>query len=414
MDFLRAASIGFVVLGHWLIAAPWMHEGTLQLDHMMNRAPWTRWLSWLFQVMPIFFIVGGYSNSASWSAALRNGHSYGHWFASRLRRLIGPVIPLLIFWTLLAVTAHQSGVHPEMIRVGSQIALVPTWFLAVYLGVVMLVPWTHRAWERFGLGSFWALALLAVVVDAVAFAGGISTPRWTNYAWIWLAVHQLGYGWRSGRFGEPRRTLPWAVGGALVLVGLVRIAGYPVAMVGVPGEEVSNSLPPTVALLALGCTQMGLLLSLEPVARRWLGRRGAWAATILVNATIMTVYLWHVTVLALLIGLARLLGGIGLQFVPGSGGWWLSRLAWIPLVALTMFPFLAVFGRFERSPLPRSAASVPSWRMVVGALVVCLAIAFLALGGIGDGGVVGVRVPVLVAAFVGAWLSGVIFRRADR
>jgi len=57
--------------------------------------------------------------------------------------------------------------------------------------------------------------------------------------------------------------------------------------------------------------------------RRWLDGPRAWAATVLVNGTIMTVYLWHLTVLALLVGLAFLVGGFGLHFVPGSGQWWL-------------------------------------------------------------------------------------------
>ena len=41
-------------------------------------------------------------------------------------------------------------------------------------------------------------------------------------------------------------------------------------MVGVPGEEVSNTLPPDVLLLALGAAQTGLVLALEGPMRRLL------------------------------------------------------------------------------------------------------------------------------------------------
>jgi len=56
------------------------------------------WLTLLFQVMPVFFLVGGYSNAASWDAAQRTGTRYGTWVAGRARRLIGPVLPLILTW----------------------------------------------------------------------------------------------------------------------------------------------------------------------------------------------------------------------------------------------------------------------------------------------------------------------------
>ena len=72
VDFLRAASITIVVLGHWSVAAAYVSDdGQLQLGDMLSLAPWTQWLTWVLQVMPIFFIVGGYSNGISWEAARR-------------------------------------------------------------------------------------------------------------------------------------------------------------------------------------------------------------------------------------------------------------------------------------------------------------------------------------------------------
>ncbi|MCK7510139.1 MAG: acyltransferase [Desulfobacterales bacterium] len=41
VDWLRALSISAVVLGHWLIAAPWISAGQLRLDHMLAVQPWT-------------------------------------------------------------------------------------------------------------------------------------------------------------------------------------------------------------------------------------------------------------------------------------------------------------------------------------------------------------------------------------
>ena len=65
VDFLRALSILFVISGHWLIATAYYDNGTLVPGDMLAIEPWTRWLTWLFQVMPIFFIVGGFSIASS-------------------------------------------------------------------------------------------------------------------------------------------------------------------------------------------------------------------------------------------------------------------------------------------------------------------------------------------------------------
>jgi len=92
---------------------------------------------------------------------------------------------------------------------------------------------------------------------------------WLNYGFIWLAVHQLGYAWRDGYIAGARQGLIWVTGGAVVLIGLITLGPYPVSMVSVPGQEVSNSLPPKIAILALGIVQCGLLLSIEAPMRRW-------------------------------------------------------------------------------------------------------------------------------------------------
>jgi len=404
VDFLRAASIMVVVCGHWLMAAPFVEEGRLQLGNMLDFAPWTQWLTWAFQVMPLFFIVGGYANGVSWAAAQRSGNRYGAWVAARLKRLIGPVVPLLVVWSVMAMIAHFAGVHPQTIKVGSQVALIPTWFLAVYVMVVIAAPGTYWLWCRFGMVSFWALALGAIVIDAVAFVADYGLLRWVNYAFVWLGVHQLGYIWRDSRIGGPLRALLWAAAGLAVLIFLVCVASYPVSMITVPGEEVSNSRPPTFALLALGAFQAGLVLSLEAPTRRWLQGLRPWTTTVLVNGTIMTLYLWHVTVMSLIVGLLNLLGGIGLGVRPNTVSWWSSRPLWIAFLGVILLVFIAVFGRFEQIARGGASAALPGWRVLTGAIGVCAGLAILALNGIGSEGLLGIRYEAVLLALVGAAL----------
>ncbi len=396
-----------VVLGHWLMAAPFLAEGEPRLAHMLDLEPWTHWLTWALQVMPIFFIVGGFSNAISWQKALERGHSYAHWLDSRFRRLVVPVLPLLAAWALLGLAAISGGVAAATLRIGSQVALVPTWFLSVYLIVILAVPWTFRLWLKLGLASFAVLALAAVLADVGAFGGGPGWLRWLNYAFVWAAVHQLGYAWQAGRLGGWRLPV-LAASGLAALFALVLYGPYPVSMVGVPGEEISNSLPPTIALLALGMFQGGLLLTFESPFRRWLEGRRAWAATVLVNANIMTLFLWHSTVLVLAIGALMQLGGPGLGLVPGTGIWWLARVPWVLALGVLLIPFLIIFGRFER-PGARSGSPPGTGRLLVGSACFCAGIGLLALEGVG-GGALGLRAGVLALPFVGAAFGQVLAR----
>ena len=406
VDFLRALSILAVVLGHWLISAPYFENGAPAYSHLLDLAPWSRWLTWLFQVMPIFFFVGGFSNGVSWESALRRNLSYREWFDSRTRRLIGPVLPLLLAWGAMVAVAHSNGVGPGMIRIGSKVALVPVWFLAVYIMVVALVPLSHAAWRRLGFGSVLISIAAAALVDVAFFVGDLKALGWLNYPFVWLAVHQLGYAWHERRLAGTGVGAPMLIGGFLALVALTHLGPYPLSLVGVPSDEISNTLPPKLPLLALAAAQIGLVLMLEAPARRWLENRVPWAATILINGMIMTIFLWHSTVMMLLVGLAfwQMPGVLAQQ--PDTAGWWWTRPLWLLVYAVVTVPFLLAFGRFERPSTGRASRPAAVWLQLLGCIVACAGLAMLALDGVGGEGWLGLRWIQLLTPLVGAGLAG--------
>ena len=403
VDFLRAASICVVILGHWLVVALYTADGQLVISDALSLIRWTRWLTWLLQVMPIFFLVGGYVNGLGWQSAQLRQEDYASWLTGRLQRLIVPVLPVLAVWTLFGLAAVFFDADRALLKIASQFALLPAWFLVVYILVVLLVPLSHRAWQRYGFHSFWALVAAAVLVDLLALGVGWRIIGWLNYLFVWLAIHQLGFAWQAGRIAAPRRCLHWAGGGLAALIALVSLGPYPISMVSVRGDEISNSLPPTVTLLALGVCQSGLLLALEKPARRLLERGALWTATVLINGMIMTIFLWHVTALLLISGLA-LLTGIGLTFFPGTADWWLTRPLWIAAVAVALIPFAALFTRFERIGQAQRAAPPPPWRLLLGCALVCLGLATLTLRGIPTETWPGINLLSLGLPFVGAAL----------
>ena len=419
VDFLRAASICVVIIGHWLVVALYTADGQMVISDALSLIRWTRWLTWLLQVMPIFFLVGGYVNGLGWQSAQRQQEDYASWLAGRLQRLIVPVLPVLAAWTLIGayftglfrIGGHEVFVSANLLKIASQFALLPAWFLVVYILVVLLVPLSHRAWQRYGFHSFWALVAAAVLVDLLALGVGWRIIGWLNYLFVWLAIHQLGFAWQAGSIAAPRRCLLWAGGGLAVLIALVALGPYPISMVSVRGDEISNSLPPTVTLLALGVGQTGLLLALEKPARRLLERGALWTATVLINGMIMTIFLWHVTALLLGAGLA-LATGAGMSLVPGTADWWLTRPLWIAALVIALIPFVALFTRFERIGQAQRAAPPPAWRLLLGCALVCLGLATLTLRGIPTESWPGINLLALGLPFIGAALVWFGPRRA--
>jgi peptidoglycan/LPS O-acetylase OafA/YrhL len=408
VDFLRAVSILVVVVGHWLIATAHYVDGTLTPGHLLKSEPGTQWLTWIFQVMPIFFIVGGYSNAVSLESSARKGDKYPVWLAARLNRLVAPLLVLLLVWSGIALTMHLLDVRPAVIQFTSKASLIPTWFLAIYIMLVILAPAAYRAWRRYGFLSFSAFVGLAVLTDIGFFAAELRWLGWSNYFWVWLAVHQLGFAWRDGRLGSPALLLACSAAGFVTLYLLVTKGPYPLAMVGSPDEGLSNTLPPKITLIALGIVQFGLLLALEGPMRRALESLRLWTATVLINSMIMTLYLWHITVMVLLGTVLYLADGFGFGIEPGTATWWWTRPLWIGVLLVLLFPAALALSPLERRGRSRGSTVPSAGRQIVGAVLLCLGISLLAVFGYGGGVFAGQDIASFALVVVGAGLSGLL------
>jgi peptidoglycan/LPS O-acetylase OafA/YrhL len=383
VDLLRVAALSVVVLGHWLLAAVWIDDGELSTGAVLGLATWTHPLTWVFQVMPIFFLVGGYANGRSWRAARRRGDPWPRWLRARLRRLLTPVVPLLLAWLVILGVAVAVGADPGMLRTASQTALVPTWFLAAYVLVCAVAPLTLWVWERTGWWSVLAGLALGGVVDAVSLWTGSVAVGFANYLLVWAAVHQLGYAWLDGRLGGTRRRLGLALVGLLGLVLLVWFGPYPVSMVGLDDAVVNNSYPTRVTLGFLGLLQGGVALALEPRLQRWMARPRPWARTVVLGSRIMSVYLWHLTAMVLVIGVALLALPSTLSPEPLGLTWWLTRPVWWGVLALATAGIVALVGRFEKPRPDRDeSARVPAWRPVTAAFLGCGGLGVMAAQGL--------------------------------
>ncbi|MGW1882282.1 acyltransferase family protein [Streptomyces sp. NPDC001970] len=343
VDALRALAILGVVLGHWLVTALVADSGTVRgagpLQHMPRLAP----VSWVFQTLAVFFLVGGQVGAKSHASARARGETYGRWLGARTARLFRPVASVLAVWTMATGVMLASGVGVETVHTLAKLVLSPLWFLLVFAALTAATPLVA------GLHPLWPFAVV-LHIDLIRFGlGGPAWLGWINVAAGWLVPYCLGAAWARGGLRDHRTGWVLLSGGAAATAGLVLFAGYPASMVGVPGAAVSNLNPPTLAAVTFGLAQCGAALLLLDPLRRALQHPTAWAAVALLNLSAMTVFLWHQTAMMAVTAVGLLAGTPlpGLHTVPDSPGWVFARLAWLPVFAVALLVCWAAFHTYE-------------------------------------------------------------------
>ncbi|MEU0256415.1 acyltransferase [Streptomyces sp. NPDC006184] len=355
VDALRAFAILGVVLGHWLVTALVAEDGALRTASPLQHLPGLAPVSWAFQTLAVFFLVGGYVATRGHASARARGVPYGAWLRARLARLLRPAAALLALWTVAATALLLTGTSLLTLHTLVKLALSPLWFLLVFAALTAATPLVAR------LHPLWPLAVV-LHVDILRFGLhlGPSWLGWVNVAAGWLVPYTLGAAWARGELESRRAARTLLAGGTAATVALVLWAGYPASMVGVPGAAVSNLDPPTLAAVTFGVAQCGLALLLRDRLRAAMRRPVAWAAVALVNLSAMTVFLWHQTALMVTTVTALPAGRLpGLHTLPDGPAWVAARLLWLPVFALVLFLCRAAFRSLEegaRRPRPRRSA----------------------------------------------------------
>jgi surface polysaccharide O-acyltransferase-like enzyme len=402
VDLYRVSGVVLIVLGHWLAGSVTYHDGYFGRQNPLVDQPWTQWLTWIFQAVPTFFLVAGYAGAVSWTHRRDTEDvSRQTWLRHRLARVLGPTTVYVGLVSAVVVVLDLRHIAGSTLEYAGWAVAMHLWFLAVYLVVVALTPVAIAAQRRWGLLVPAVLAVGVVAVDAVSLGGHLPHLRLLNYLLCWGALYQLGIAWHDGLLAGRRPAL-LAGGSAVGLALLIVLGPYPVSMIGVPGQSLQNTDPPSTAMLAFGCAQAGLVITLASALNRALRAGFVQRLLTTANSNVMALYLWHM-IPVVIVAIVGYPAGLLPQPVEGTAEWWFARLEWVVILALvTVVEMVLLYWgrRFFAAPLGMLGTPLTDrWAepiMLAGAAMAAYGLAFLAAEGFAPD-----------AHF--PWLTGLIF-----
>jgi fucose 4-O-acetylase-like acetyltransferase len=341
LDLARVVCVLLVVVIHLLQTGVGPGpDGGLVATRPLEQQPWFAAATWAGQIMPLFFVVGGFAAVTGWRSWTRKEGTATGYIRTRTLRLAQPALPLFVFFAVVLGVVALLGLAPGLVEAAAVGAGSPLWFLAAYLlcqGATPSMISLHARAPRLTL-----VTLLAgvIVVDALRYSTGITDIGLLNLVFVWLLVHQLGFWYADGWFDRRHPLVLVAIASAcyLTLWPLTAIGPYHVNML-------DDLNPPTLPLVVLGLAQACLLRLAKRPLTRLMELRFMKGLVFVVGSRLMTIYLWHLPVILLVTGLTLLVPG--LAPVPASPPWWWSRPIVFVVVLGILYALSLLIARWE-------------------------------------------------------------------
>ncbi|MDN4642869.1 acyltransferase family protein [Arthrobacter sp. PsM3] len=375
IDLARFFCLALVVVAHTMMVSPVLNpDGTVTSYNTLGNEHWFEPVVWVLQVMPLFFVAGGITGVQSWRRLRARGGNTFDFMQARMLRLIRPAAVLLALMFAGLWVAQLAGVDPQVVELMVAGAGMPLWFLAAYLAAQLNLPLLARLHGRAPWLTLAVLTSLVVAVDCLR--GTMPALANLNMVFLWCAVQQLGFFLADGGpLVLGRRALAGIILGSNLVLGLLVWLGL------YSGNMLVNLNPPNLTLLLLGFSQAAALQLFRPGLARFGSLATVRRFIAVAGQRSMTVYLWHLPLLAAMSGLLLLTDFP--QPPGGTAAWWWGR----PLVLLALMglllPVLALFGRLEERPTsPATAPSRPAAAVVLAAVVIYVPVADAALNGL--------------------------------
>ncbi len=373
LDLARVFCVLLVVVIHLLMTGVVLgSRGSIGLQRTLEMQPWYAHATWIGQIMPLFFVIGGFAGLTAWRSLKRRGGDAPGYVKSRVLRLARPAFPLFVFYVvaigaglIIIMTTGLLGfplLDGVIIGAGS-----PLWFIAAYAVSQALLPFLARMHELAPKRTVLVLLAGVILVDVVRYTSDLGElSLWLgllNLLFVWPLIQQFGFSYADGFFDRPW----WQ----LILVALVGFGMlWPLTTYGPYSVDMLvNQNPPTLPLVVIGVAQAALLRLLKPPLSALMRTRAAQAVVFVAGSRLITIYLWHVPMIVLVAGLALLIPGASPR--PGSPEWWWSRpIEYLILLAL-LYALSFLVGRFEQ---PREPGATPPVAVVVVATALVIAV----------------------------------------
>lgn len=413
LDLARVACVLLVVFVHVLFTGVGKaDDGTLIIERTVEFQSWFTAATWIANIMPLFFVVGGFAARAGWRSSVARGDSADTFVRVRLARLARPAVALFVFFTAALGVARFVGVDPAFVDTVAIGVGSPLWFLAAYMIVQAAAPLMMRLHERFGGWVLVALFAAILAVDAIRFVlvmdvldiaaipptgYGLGHELFgiPNIAFVWLFAQQLGFflfdGWFAKRAGWQLVGMIGA--GYLALWALVALGGYSWSMLG-------NQWPPTATMAVLAVVQASALTLLHRPLTALMRTQAAQGAVFLVGSRLMTIYLWHLPVIMILIGIELVLP-LPMP-APGSAAWWWTRPLFFLIVLAAVWALSLWLVRYEIAPAPGVRRFPSSWATLAGVLLFVVPVIAITAYGL-DFVLAGLALVCTLAAL---WITG--------
>lgn len=414
IDVIRIVSLVGVVFGHTIMATSTIRDGVFVWSNLLTASTVFQALTWVFQIMPLFFFAGVAASVTSWRPgtsprAVPAIQPWGGWLLKRCTRLYRPVFYYLAFWGVaLFALRFVLPVHVYEPVAGISIQLL--WFLGAYVLVLAAVPLLARITTT--------AQLAAAVIGTYAFIAAIDAVRITmdeaGYATlgylntvVWLIPGMFGVAYRRGLF-PVRSALVIGFGMLGVNLALLVVGPYELSLVGIESQHLKNMTPPSLLLAGHAITMCAFAIAAAPAISRCAQRPRVWWLAAIGNSGAMTLYLWH---MPLLLGMHLVFDRLGLdRYDPAAPGFIALSVVQLALMIVLVATAFVALRPLENSSLPLwdgGSVDIRGIRSATVGLLLCTAGAATLISvawGLKDQGLYCVAM-VLTALAAARWLA---------
>lgn len=417
LDLARVTCVLMVVVVHVLFSGVRLSDQGIEIERTVELQPWFNPASWAAEIMPLFFVVGGFTAYTSFHSNAHKGKSTEDWIRARIARVARPLIPVFAFFALVLGGATIAGVDEGLLRAVAVGVGSPLWFIAAFGIAQVLAPRMIRLHERAPKRTLAILFALVLAVDLVRIGIAIwlgedafrGTPLWfaatlpgpavlaglPNVVLVWLFVQQLGFFHADGTVARMRKR---------TLIGIA-IAGYALALFIVWAARfadhriyswnmLANQYPPTATIALFGVAQLALLVLLRTPLNALMRVRAIQGVVFVVGTRMMTIYLWHLPMIMAVIGVQLLIPASIVE--PGTPLWWWTRIPFVLVVLGACWLLSLWLVRFEA--LPDWVTPAPGRSTLAWATALALAAPFAVM-------VLGLDLPLALVGAAGAWCA---------